>query len=126
MLRFRLVLISVALAAGCTDGTPRDRRAALLVGMPHDLMIVCEQRKQYKVANSYEWRWTKVAVSEIVGLPAARIRCLHCHGAVRLHKQQVPHGPQDHVEHRSRADSEGCPGGHYFMGIPRMSSRPVS
>ena len=92
--------------------------------MPHDLMTQCEHWKQYKVGASYEWRWKEVAVSEIVGIPSAKVRCVHCHGAVRLHKQ-VADGSQDHVEHRSKQDSEGCPGGHHFLGEPRMSSKPV-
>ena len=94
--------------------------------MPHDLMVRCEHRRKFKIEGAYEWRWKEVAVSEIVGtaLPAD-VRCLHCHGAVRLHRQQVEHGPQDHAEHRSHQDSEGCPGGHYFLGTHRMSSQPV-
>jgi hypothetical protein len=51
---------------------------------------------------------------------------MHCQGEVRVHRQQVEHGPQDHVEHRSRKDSEGCKGGHYFQGMHRLSSRPVT
>jgi hypothetical protein len=27
--------------------------------MPNDLMNRCEQRKEYKVDNHYEWRWKK-------------------------------------------------------------------
>jgi hypothetical protein len=93
--------------------------------MSYDLMTICDQKKQFKVGEAYEWRWTPVNVSEIVGLPNPRIRCAHCRGAVRLHRQHVEHGPRDHVEHRSRHDSEHCRGGHYFQGDHRLSSRPL-
>ncbi len=93
--------------------------------MAHDLMVRCERRTQYKIDGQYQWKWKEVAVSEMPATEPADLRCVHCHGAVRLHRQQVDHGPQDHVEHRSRQDSEGCPGGHYFLGIQRMSSNPI-
>ncbi len=94
--------------------------------MPHDLMTRCEQKKQFMVDEKRVWKWVDVEVSKIIGTPH-EIRCLHCHGAVRLHKQRVNHGPQDHVEHRSKQDSEHCPGGHYFKGgKPRLSTQPVA
>lgn len=93
--------------------------------MPHDLMTQCENRRKYKVNGAYEWRWKEVPVSELVNPSPQDIRCCHCHGAVRLHHQQVEHGPRDHAEHRSHQDSEGCRGGHFFQGVHRMSSDPV-
>jgi len=92
-----------------------------------DLMTRCEWRRQYKVdgQSEYEWRWKEVPVSEVVNSAAKDIRCVHCHGAVRVHQQQVAHGPQDHVEHLSRQDSESCRGGHYFKGEHRLSTQPV-
>jgi len=92
--------------------------------MPHDLMTQCEQKKQFMVNDKREWRWVKVPVSKVIG-PYEAIRCVHCHGAVRLHKQKVDHGPKDHVEHRSRQDSEHCQGGIYFQGKQRLSSQSV-
>jgi hypothetical protein len=68
--------------------------------VPEDLMTRCEQRKEYKVDGRYELRWKEVAVSEALGAQPADVRCMHCHGSVRIHKQQVGHGPRDHVEHR--------------------------
>lgn len=53
------------------------------------------------------------------------IRCMHCHGSVRVHKRQVEHGPADHVEHRSRQDSERCRAGVHFQGAHQMSLNPV-
>ena len=93
--------------------------------MPHDLMFQCEQKKPYLVDNKRVERWVEVAVSKLAGAAPDKVRCTHCHGAVRIHKRQVEHGPQDHVEHRSRGDSEHCKGGAYFKGEHRLSTQPV-
>jgi len=93
--------------------------------MPHDLMTQCEQRKLFIENGKEVTRWSVVPVSKLYGAPPADIRCMHCHGAVRVHKRQVEHGPQDHVEHRSRQDSEHCKGGIYFKGVHRLSTAPV-
>lgn len=94
--------------------------------MPHDEMTKCEQKKQYMVDDKREWRWVPVEVSRVVGTAYEAIRCIHCHGAIRIHKQRVDHGPKDHAEHRSRQDSEHCPGGHYYNGEGRrLSTQPV-
>jgi hypothetical protein len=93
--------------------------------MPNDLMLRCEQRRQFMVSGEAQWRWTEVAVPDAVGAAPGSIRCMHCHGAVRIHKQQVEHGPQDHVEHRTRQDSEFCKGGTDFGGEHRLSARPI-
>jgi hypothetical protein len=93
--------------------------------VPHDLMTQCEQKKRFMVGDKIEWKWIRVPVSRVVGTSYEAIRCVHCHGAVRLHQRQVEHGPKDHVEHRSRQDSEHCKGGVYFDGEHRTSSQPV-
>lgn len=91
-----------------------------------DRMFECEVKKQFVVDGVREWRWETVPVSKIFDAGPNHVRCAHCQGAVRVHKQQVSHGPQDHVEHRSRADSEGCRGGSYFLGSHRLSANPVT
>jgi hypothetical protein len=94
--------------------------------MAHDKMTVCEQKKEFRTNNGgSEWRWVEVAASRVADVPRKRLRCTHCHGAVRLHRQQVPHGPQDHLEHLLKQDSEHCRGGHYFAGEHRLSSQAV-
>lgn len=93
--------------------------------MSDSQMTSCERRTQYKRDGGYEWRWKEVPVSEAIGSDSGSIRCVHCHGAVRIHRQKVAHGPQDHVEHMSRQDSENCRGGHHFKGTHRRSSQPV-
>jgi hypothetical protein len=87
-------------------------------------MLRCEQRREYLITGIHEWRWKQVPVSEVAS-GAKDIRCMHCHGAVRVHRQNVAHGPQDHVEHLSRQDSTGCIGGVYFNGEHRRSLQPV-
>ena len=91
-----------------------------------DVMKRCQQRKQFKKQDGeYEWKWMEVAVSDALGADTGDIRCTHCHGAVRLHRQLVSHGPEDHVEHRSHQDSEHCKGGFHFKGEHRLSLEPV-
>ncbi len=94
--------------------------------MPHDMMLRCERKALFKDNDKKVWKWVE---AEVVALSSGKqpdIRCIHCHGRVRVHKQNVAHGPRDHVEHLSRQDSENCRGGHYFKGEHRMSLRPVS
>lgn len=91
-------------------------------------MTQCQQKRQFMLdekTNKREWRWVVVDVSKALLMPQNAVRCTHCHGQVRLHKQKVEHGPQDHAEHRSREDSENCRGGHYFKGVHRMSTQRV-
>ena len=93
--------------------------------MPHDLMTRCAQRRLYSLSGVREWRWKDVSVEEAVVASEKEIRCVYCHGAVRIRKRRPGDDPQDHVEHRSRKDSEACRGGHYFLGTHRMSLQPV-
>ncbi len=93
--------------------------------MSHDLMTKCEQKKLYVIDGNRVWTWIAVSVSDLPSGGNIDIRCMHCHGEVRVHKQQVEHGPTDHVEHRSRQDSENCKGGSYFKGNHKISSEPI-
>jgi hypothetical protein len=91
-----------------------------------DHMFECEVKKQFLVGSKREWRWSKVPVTKIFDAGPNQVRCLYCHGAVKVRVQKAPEGPQDHVEHKSRKDSEGCPAGEHFQGQPRLSSEPVT
>ena len=93
--------------------------------MSDSIMIRCEQKKLFKIEEKKEWKWVEVDVPKLISGPKVDIRCVHCHGRVRVHKQPVEHGPADHVEHMSRQDSEYCRGGQYFTGLHRMSPNPV-
>ncbi len=91
-----------------------------------DMMYRCEEKKLFKVNGVKERRWVERDVSGLErGKNDGLIRCMHCRGAVRVHLQQVPEGPADHVEHLRREDSENCKGGHYFKGTHRLSQFPV-
>jgi len=94
--------------------------------MPHDTMRSCERKALFLVGNEKVWRWV---VAEVAALPSEKppfVRCVHCHGRVRVHKQNGEQGSEDHVEHLSRQDSEYCRGGHHFKGEHRLSLRPVT
>ncbi len=94
--------------------------------MASQQMYKCEAKTLFKIDGKREWRWVKKPVSAIPASGAQDdVRCLHCHGRVRVHKQKVEDGPADHVEHQRRSDSEHCLGGHYFKGVHRMSDDPV-
>lgn len=94
--------------------------------MPHDLMLECEKRTLFKRGEAKVWAWKRVLVADLMsGAAFPDIRCAHCHGRIRVHRRHAESGPQDHVEHSSHQDSEGCRGGHYFLGSHRLSSSPV-
>jgi len=93
--------------------------------MPHELMTNCEQKKRFMIKHEMEWLWIKVPVS-LVGTSYEAIRCMHCHGAVRIHRRSVDHGLEDHAEHELRQDSDNCQGGNiYVKGEHRLSLQPV-
>ncbi|MBA3652206.1 MAG: hypothetical protein H0W66_12185 [Chthoniobacterales bacterium] len=93
--------------------------------MPQDLMMRCEQKRLYKVDGQKVWRWVDMAVVELSPEDTKEVRCMHCHGQIKMPKQKAPSGPQDHVEHKLKKDSETCRGGNHFLGDHRLSSRPV-
>jgi hypothetical protein len=89
-------------------------------------MYECEVKRPFKRNGVKTMEWTEVSVSSLGSTPVqGGIRCRHCHGAVRVHKQRVPNGPADHVEHLMRQDSENCRGGVHFKGTHRRSENPV-
>lgn len=93
--------------------------------MPRDFSTKCELKKQFMVGDRREWRWIEVLVSKVIGAPSHTVHCAHCHGKARIHRQQIADGPQDHVEHLARQDSENCRAGIYFEGAHKLSSAPV-
>ena len=59
--------------------------------MAHDMMYECEAKRPF-VENGVKVRkWTMVSVSTLDSGALPDIRCRHCHGAVRVHKQRVEH-----------------------------------
>jgi hypothetical protein len=88
-------------------------------------MYDCEVRVRFVEGGEKVWRWVVRSCETLDTGVQREIRCRHCSGAVRVHKQQVEHGPADHVEHVRRHDSENCKGGTYFKGTHRVSDQPV-
>ena len=86
-------------------------------------MYVCEVKAAYQTPTGVELRWKRSEVE--LTADADQVRCAHCGGAVRVHRKRKPDGVRDHVEHRSRQDSESCKAGHYFKGVHAQSLFPV-
>ena len=88
------------------------------------LMAKCEQKKLFKRDGVRSYQWTEVAVATLPMEAEANreIRCLYCHGKVRIHAED---GRPEHVEHRSKKDSEHCKAGRHFKGEHRLSASPV-
>jgi len=96
--------------------------------LPPESMTECDRRTLYKdkITGEKTHGWKQVRVADLTADVESRdLRCTHCQGAVSLHRRTAADGPQDHVKHRSRQDSEGCRGGAYFQGTHRPSSHPV-
>ncbi|HNW43655.1 MAG TPA: hypothetical protein PKI19_04070 [Elusimicrobiales bacterium] len=94
--------------------------------MAVELMTKCEQKKIRLLNNIKTETWEIVEASSLGNGISRGIRCLHCHGRVRVHTQIGALGVPDHVEHKSRRDSENCQGGPDFKGVHRMSEQPVA
>lgn len=89
-------------------------------------MHECEVKRPFiETGGNKTMKWVVKPVSSIGSTPNTGIRCMHCYGAVRVHKQQVEHGPRDHVEHLRHADSVDCRGGHQFAGTHNMSAERI-
>jgi hypothetical protein len=93
--------------------------------MPKSLMSRCEEKRLYKVEEKKVWRWVEIAVADRSADGTNAIRCMHCHGAIKLHKSKAKSAPEDHVEHRTRVDSDHCKGAHEFQESQTLSSKPV-
>lgn len=90
-------------------------------------MIDCEMKRLFKVDGVKTARWIVRPVKGMATNPLPNtLRCKHCLGPVRFYKQQFRDGPEDHVEHVHRVDSEGCEAGKHFKGgAHARSATPV-
>ena len=89
-------------------------------------MDKCEKRAYVKEGDKVVIKWEKVSPSGLTDEKEPDLRCILCHGRVRLHKnRQVEGGPKDHFEHLPGKDSRGCPNGINFDGDARRSENPV-
>jgi hypothetical protein len=89
----------------------------------------CEAKKLFIRSGEKRGEWVKMAVLDAIRDEVTEFRCEDCHGAVKLFRRHVAHGPAPHIEHKLREDSEYCPAGMYFRQNPgrepRLSSMPV-
>ena len=93
----------------------------------------CEvkRRRVRATGSGYEPFWkTKTLVEALVD-GDTEFRCKDFHGAVKLHKRNLPTGPAVHVAHKLRNDSEYCASGAYFLyatdgRAARLSGTPVA
>ena len=93
--------------------------------MTENLMTRCETKRLYKVDGTKAWRWVEVAVADVSGDPAPEIRCLHCHGAVKVNKSKAKADAEPHVTHKARVDTDNCQSGRGAQNGVGLSSKPV-
>jgi len=56
--------------------------------MSRDMTLKCERKAQFKVNDEKIWRWVEVDVADLPSGGQPEVRCIHCHGRVRVHKQK--------------------------------------
>jgi hypothetical protein len=89
-------------------------------------MFECATRRRFrKPDGSTEFEWVSRSVKAID--KGSDIRCAHCEGEVRIHRQRLPDGAPDHVKHTSADDARHCKGSGNFGpdDVHRMSTKPV-
>lgn len=82
--------------------------------MKKEKIYKCEVERLHQVNEKRFLKWVTREVSQIIR--GESIRYYECKGLVRLHKKRSINGPNDHVEHLYRSDSENCPLGFYYKG----------
>lgn len=109
--------------SGSTGVNRRARATIMATGKMYD----CEVKRPFVRNGVRGLDWIRLKVRHVDD--GAEVRCMHCHGEVRVHRKRSENGPEDHVEHRSADDSKHCKGGAYFHGTDaehRMSPKPVT
>jgi hypothetical protein len=84
-------------------------------------METCEEL----VNGKYEKEIEAINVSRYTRSP--KIRCIHCHGAIRIHKPWIADSIKDHFEHLNTSDTIDCCEGyqHNPRHNHKMSKFPV-
>lgn len=67
--------------------------------------------------------WRRVSVQAVLVRAEAVVRCMECHGSIRLHRAGPNGVPRAHAEHL--VGHTGCSLGHYFDGTRSMHPTPV-
>jgi hypothetical protein len=68
-------------------------------------------------------KWIVMPVEKVMDLAVKTVRCMKCHGPIRLHRAGPGGVPRAHAEHRKRHPR--CPLGDCFDGEFRLSPTPV-
>ncbi|WP_428307263.1 hypothetical protein [Lacipirellula sp.] len=93
--------------------------------MAKDMMVRCEEKRLHKIDGKKEMRWVQLGVADLSPDASREIRCLYCHGQVKLRTQKESSGPQILIEHKSRQDAERCQGSAQYQGSHQRSEKPV-
>jgi len=97
----------------------------MATGMMYEAEVLRWVRDKLTGLRTEQWLTKNAKVVE----KDEKMRCKHCHGRVRKHDQNDPHGPQPHFEHLSTNDARHCQGGGAFRSsrqAHQMSSTPVT
>lgn len=73
------------------------------------LTATCEVLTPFILNGVRVMKWTRKPVVHVDG--SRPVRCPYCQGEIRIHKNRVPGGPQDHFEHMRAEDSRRCVAG---------------
>jgi hypothetical protein len=110
----------------------KEQTMATKVATVSEKLYECEvkRRRVSPTGRGYEPFWKVKSLEEALADGDTEFRCKDCHGAVKLHKRNMATGPEAHVAHKLRIDSEYCVAGGYFREAAdgratRLSSAPV-
>lgn len=70
------------------------------------LTATCEEFVPFIENGVRTMKWARKRVIYVDG--SREVRCPYCQGEIRIHRNRVAGGPQDHFEHRHAEDSRRC------------------
>lgn len=62
--------------------------------MSSEFMIKCEKKEVRIIDGKSIDKWIEVFASELPSGGQPDIRCMHCHGKIRVHRKHVEHGQE--------------------------------
>ena len=101
------------------------------MAIEREVFFDCEvKRRRVRAGGGYEPFWKVKSIAEAIEDNDTEFRCKSCGGPVKVVKRRSAEGPDLHIEHKHKADSEYCVAGLHFLKAtdgrqPRMSSTPV-
>lgn len=70
------------------------------------LTATCEEFVPFIENGVRTMKWARKRVIYVDG--SREVRCPYCQGEIRIHRNRVAGGPQDHFEHLHAEDSRRC------------------